>query len=318
MTNVTVKNTTASDIYLVDFGNQLIKAAGDPAGDDTYVFINSQQLASQSTQLFNLVSTGDLSVLDQNGVAFTDVLIAWKHLTGEHQKLPFSELGNKIAVHSSAKPLKANKELYTVWTGAGDDIATGVIGGGPLIQLTTTVGKPTTSLDVEFDVAYGDVYIHQGLVFWENGGMGDSIDMFVTAHPTQLQTVSNLDLIVENNLVKYAPGGPGTGTHGFAANPVLLSRSASKDGNWDYSEATGLVPNLAGTGLYDISDVERSVHRYVNKLIVKGTGETLLRSDETAYIPPGYFIRITLNNGSNTTWGFGCMLEIFRETTYIP
>ncbi len=140
------------------------------------------------------------------------------------------------------------------------------------------------------------------------------------ASPTLLQPAVNLDLEITDNWVHLAAGGPGTGTHGFAASPVLLKRSKSMDGHWDYDEVNGLTPNMAGTGLYKISDIERAVHRYINKIPTRGSsyGYTTLTSDESAWLPPGYFIRVTAHNVSDTAWNACVFMEVFREQTAVP
>jgi len=236
--------------------------------------------------------------------------------------LPFSELGNKLAIHSSAKPAKDSKEFYLVLTGAGDDVtgSPSLLGDGELIQFTLAAGTPSKSIEVKFAPEYGDVYIHEGYAKWESGGIGDYITASVIAEPTMLQTAINLDLEIINNWVKLAAGGPGTGTHGFAATPILIRRSLSKDCDWDYDEINGLVPNTLGTGEYKISDIERSVHRYINKIPTDGSsyGYTQLTSDETAYLPPGYFLRITAYNISDTAWNCSVFMEVFRERTAVP
>lgn len=237
-------------------------------------------------------------------------------------KLPFSELGNKLAIHSSTKPSKAGKEYYLVWTGAGDNVTGSpvTLGDGELMQFALDVSIPKHSIDVKFASDFGDVYIHEGYAKWENGGIGDHICAAVIASPTALQTSVNLDLEIVNNWVKYASGGAGTGTHGFAATPILLKRSKSTDGDWDYDSVNGLVPNSLGTGMYKISDVERAVHKYINKIPTFGNsyGYTRLTSDETAFLPQGYFLRVTAHNVSDTKWTASIFMEVFREQTSVP
>jgi len=237
--------------------------------------------------------------------------------------LPLSELGNKLAIHSSTKPAPpGNKEFYLVWTGAGDDVQStpNVIGDGQMLQFTLTTGKPTESIEVHFSPDFGDVYVHEGYAKWENGGAGDYLEADVIASATPLQTVANKDLEIVDNWVKLAAGGPGTGTHGFAASPTLIKRSKSKDGNWDFSAETGLVPNISATGLYKISDIERAVHHYFNKIPTRGNsyGYENLTSDESAWLPPGYFIRVTANNVSDSDWLACVFMEVFREQTAVP
>ncbi len=236
--------------------------------------------------------------------------------------LPFSDLGNKLAIHSSTKPAITDKDFYLVWTGAGDDVSGSpvTIADGPMLQFSMEPGTATVSVEARFAPEFGDVYIHEGYAKWDNAGLGDYMNASVVTDATQLQTTINLDLEIVDNWVKFATGGAGTGTHGFAASPVLLKRTKSKDGDWNYDEINGLTPNILGTGLYKISDIEREVHKYINKIPTFGSsyGYTNLTSDETAYLPPGYFLRITVHNISNTTWNACVFMEVFREQTAVP
>lgn len=234
-------------------------------------------------------------------------------------ELPMSPDTNKLAVQASAKPLINNKTTYVIWTGAGDNLTTHEIGAGDLLNFDMVPGQASTSKDIKFDSQHGRVWINEGYLRFENAGSGDCASLTIMAPATQLQQLANLDLIVEDNWVKYSSGGPGTGTHGFAATPVLVPRTYSHDGDWDY-DGTNLLPNFAGTGGYKISDIERTVHKYINCIPCRGTCPVYVNmaSDDTAELVYPYFIRITFNNVSNSTWNAQVLMEIYRERTTVP
>jgi len=231
-------------------------------------------------------------------------------------ELPISADTNKLAVQSSAKPMLDGKVTYAVWAGAGDDMVTGETGDGELLDFTMTTGVPMVTKDVRFHPDNGRVWINEAYIRYENAGQGDWTCGIIMAPATQLQQLANLDLIVEDNLVKFAPGGPGTGTHGFAATPALIPRTASRDGDWDY-DGTDLTPNMTGTGAYRISDIEQPVHKFVTKIPCRGTTGTYfnLASDDTAELMYPYFIRVAFTNASDTNWNAQVFLEIYREKT---
>jgi len=238
-----------------------------------------------------------------------------------------SYLGGKLAVHASSKPDIPGIETFVVWTGAGDDITQEdpalSIANGDLLEFQLSPGIGEVIKEIKFDPRHGRVWIHEAYLKFENGGTGDYITSDIVAPPTQLQTVANLDLEVDaNGWVKLAAGGPGTGTHGFAATPALIKRAFSKDGDWDYDETNGLRPNLDGNGLYKISIYERTVSRYVNKIPCYGTttNYVMMSSDETAELPVslGYFMRVRAVNNSDTTWHATIFMEIYRQRTAVP
>lgn len=238
------------------------------------------------------------------------------------ESLTFSTMDNKkLSVHPSYKPYVSGKTTYAVWTGSGDDMDTAGIGEGELIHFLNTPGTPSVSKDIKFHPDNGRVWIHEGYLKFENGGFGDYLEADVVAEATPLQQAVSLDLVVADNWVSYSPGGPGTGTHGFAdpAKIVLIPRTFSKDGDWDY-DGTSLTPNMSGTGGYKISDLERTVHRYINKIPCYGTCQTYfsMSSDETSEILANYFLRITTHNISNSSWNASILMEIYRERTHNP
>jgi hypothetical protein len=233
--------------------------------------------------------------------------------------LTFSELdGKKLAVHPSYKPSVPGGVTYAVWTGCGDDVDSNpsVLGGGPLLHIDTVIDTPEIHKDVKFDgAAFGRVWIHEAYLKFEDAGPGDYVSAAVMAVACPLQQSVNLNLELDGAWVKFAAGGAGTGTHGFAGTPALIPRTFLKDGDWDFDGVT-LTPNVAGTGNYKISQVEAPVHRYVSKIPCHGSSPYFsITSDETAEIPLGYFLRITAHNASNTVWHLSVFMELYRERT---
>jgi len=237
------------------------------------------------------------------------------------ENFPVSEIGKKIWVHNSPKPIIPGKQTYAMWIGCGDDTTNHVIGEGPLLKFNMTIGTPTQTVDAKFDPLFGQVYIHEGYVSWSNAGFGDYISADIVAEPSALQTSINLNLLVDAaGYVSYSPNGPGTGTHGFAATPQLLPRTFSHDGAWNYSPENGLTPNFSNAGDWNINVNEMTTHRFINKIPVCGSSGNYFRmvSNEAFLLPPNYFLRIKAFNNSNTVWNASVVVTCFRERTYQP
>lgn len=265
------------------------------------------------------VAQGNL-IINDGSKDILDVTDAWRYLNGD--TLPKSRLDNtKVAVHSSPKPDISGLTTYAVWTGAGDDMGTGDLGAGPLLHFESEVGVAEKAVDVEFHTDHGRAWLHEGYIKFTGAGTGDEMTADVIARATPLQQSVSLDLVVEDNWIKFAPGGPGTGTHGFLDSDkiALIQRSYSMDGDWDY-DGQSLTPNLSGTGLYKISDIERIAHRFVNRIPCYGTASNFftLSSDETTELPANYFLKVCQKNVSNTVWHASVILEIYRQRTYVP
>lgn len=237
------------------------------------------------------------------------------------EDFPLSDVGDKIAVHSSPKPAELGKTVYVVWTGSGDDLTTDphTLGNGELLQFQMTPGTALVTKDLKFSPSFGNAWIHEAYLSYETAGFGDYITAFVVAPASPLQTVANLMLYLDGTWVKAVPtDGSITPTHGFAGTPSLLPRTFSHDGNWDW-DGTTLSPNYTNTGGYKISHEEKYIHRFVNKIPLHGTNPYFtLTSDESSLLPPGYFLRIEAHNVSNTIWNASVFLEIYREMTNKP
>jgi len=306
--------------YIVQIKNNTISGGtwvGTTIAAGAYHTIAENNLTNWRTDTSVMTDVGSGDLIVNNGT--TDILngaTGYKWLLGDTQ--PLSDLGNKLAVHPSSKPIVPGKEFYLGWIGAGDDIVGHTIGAGDLLEFNLAPGTATVEKIVAFDASFGDVYVHEAYINGSGASSGDYCEGEIWASATSLQQSVNLDYVVETNRIKYAPGGAGTGTHGLAATPVLIPRSYSHDGDWDY-DGTNLTPNFAGTGDYMIMDIDYKAHAYFNKLpmVNNSYGWQILTSDETAYLPSGYFIKIIANNISDTTWRFAVMIEVFREKTAI-
>ena len=238
--------------------------------------------------------------------------------------LPKSTIdGDKLAVHTSYKPEIEGQTTYAIWTGAGDDLnaLNGGNGNGPLLQITTEVDVPESSVKIEFDFdKYGRVWIHEAYIKYTDGKAGDHISSEVYAYGVPVQQVAQLDLILDGDYIKYSPQGPGTGTHGFADPDkiTVIDRSYSDDGDWDWSEENGLAPNFEGKGEFKISTVDKVVHRFINRIPCFGTANSYisLSSDETTELKKGYYAKLTAHNVSNTEWHVSALMELYRVVTY--
>lgn len=226
------------------------------------------------------------------------------------------KMNGKISFHESSRPDTVEKPLITAWTGSGDDIDNHIIWGGDMLAFTMEPGIATKAIDIKFDPLFGDAWIHEAYGMWENAGFGDYINAYTIAPACPLQPFVDKNFIIVDNKVIFSPGGPGTGTHGFAGLPAPVD-SPTKTGTWDYSEETGLVPNFTGTGGYDIWTVEKVSNQFISKLPVAGTtySYVMLQSADSAKLISPFFLRIVANNITDTSWKMWLFITVYREQT---
>jgi len=231
--------------------------------------------------------------------------------------LPTSESsGVKLAIHESSRPQIAGKFFHTYWSGAGDDMSTSTIGEGTILTVDVLSTDTEKSADVQFHKDFGDVYLHEGYVQWENAGWGDCICVEIYATATPLQQATNLDYTIDASVkIRAAAGGPGTGTDGLNGDPVWVPNVAGT-GWWDIVDGSAVF-NSGQTGAYDWYTVEVLANRFMNKIPVYGSSSNyiMLQSADTTLLPSGYLIRIRAENNSSTAWRAWMFMTLYREQT---
>jgi hypothetical protein len=203
--------------------------------------------------------------------------------------------------------------LENYWTGAADNVATGELGTGVPLEITVQPGQTEYSLDAEFDLSV-PTWVWGGQAAWVDAGIGDYASAEFVAKASVLQTTANKDLAIDGDKVVYV--GLGAGTHGFAQTPVLVPNQ-SATGKWNYDVDTNTVTPATDNGKYDIFVTEQVVSRFVNKVMLLGNsnGYKEFASQTGWKIPPGYFVRFSAYNNSQTTWTIAFLLNLIRERT---
>jgi hypothetical protein len=308
----TIIITNTSDVTKQWLGYELIPGEASRISNEA-----GARMVTDDVCLKSLVN-GEMTVSD-GSVVFTPAK-ALSYLRGDITSVRItqtSDIGDqKVWVHQSPKPESKSNQMYAVWAGASDDLVTGEIGAKGHIAIQNEVGVPHKIEDYHFVEDAGGIYIHEAYFMWADAGFGDCFSVEVHAIPSVLQTQANLDLVLAGERVAMAPGGAGTGTHGFASNPVLVP-NGSNSGHWNYSSEEGLTPNMSATGDYDIRTVDTHVHTFMNQIPVYGTcqGYQVFKSHDSARLPVGYYFRVKTHNASNTEWKLFLVASLFRSRT---
>ena len=263
------------------------------------------------------VASKDLIV--NNGTDTTDdfnsAVKGWEWLAADEPE-QVDLATSKHTIHESSRPQIIDKSFHTYWSGAGDDMATPTIGGGPLLAVDVLATDTIKSVDIQFHKDYGDVYLHEGYIQWENAGWGDCICVEVHALATPLQQSVNLDYEIDASVkIKEASGGPGTGTDGLNGDPVWVPNPAGT-GWWDTDGVTATF-SAAQTGAYDWYTIEILTNRFMNMVPVYGSSSNyvMLQSADTTLLPNGYIVRVKAINNSATAWKAWMFMTLYREQT---
>lgn len=184
-----------------------------------------------------------------------------------------------------ATPRQEGTFLY--FTGRGDDIANNLVGKGAKLIIENPTGDTTASMECRF---IDDVFLKDGIAFWENAVFGDSVDMEIvlpSGIPMRAEEVNgNADVIDENGTISY------------------ITASQTPDDTW--------------TGNYFMFPFDYTVHRFVNEFPLIGSNNigTILESSDTAEIQKIFKFKITMNSPSgNMALKLYVVLELYRERT---
>lgn len=323
---MTIYNKTKNGAYKIGQLQKEINASTDIVPSCTGITASGTDLA--------LDIAADLSGAEE--IAMDAIILA--HVpspnTVDVSEFTFSEIDKtKLMVHPSYKPTVDGITTYAVWGGAGDELDVdgnlvddGKIGGGPMLHLSCKTIDTEVTAVAKFHTDNGRIWLHEAYVKFDGGPEGAYLSGGIVAMGTPLQQLGGLDLEITNNIISYAVGGPGTGTHGFADADkiVLVPRSFSHDGEWNYDPlGTPPLTPAAGDGEYRIYDEDTMVHRFVNRISCRGSSPYFsITSDETTELPKHYYVQVSARREDDSAFGVdwyaSILLEIYRERTYKP
>lgn len=176
---------------------------------------------------------------------------------------------------------------FLYFTGKGDDIAGNGIGKGARLIIENTTGETTSFMECAF---IDNVFLKDGMAFWENAVFGDSVDMEIILPANQPMPAEaangNADVVDANGTISYI--------------------------------TAAQVPDASWVGNYYLFPMDYTVHRFVNEFPLNGTNNmgTVLESSDTAEIENIFKFRITMHSpSSNMALKLYVMLELYRERT---
>lgn len=176
---------------------------------------------------------------------------------------------------------------FLYFTGKGDDLANGIVGKGNRLIIENLNGDTELFMECSF---LDNVFLKDGMAFWENAVFGDSVDM---------------EIVLPANLPMPAEGSNG--------NAGVID----EQGTISYITASQ-TPDETWVGDFFLFPMDYVVHRFVNEFPLNGSNNigTILESSDTAEIEKIFKFRITMHSPSgNMALKLYVMLELYRERT---
>jgi hypothetical protein len=165
------------------------------------------------------------------------------------------------------------------FTSRGDDIENAIVGKGSYLSLVNPSGLTDAYSEVSF---LEDIYLKDGIAFWQNAVMGDEI---------------SVEVVLKANTPLYV---------------------ASQTGNFNKDASDNLIPATSWDGSWLILPTDHVLDRFVNSVMIMGdnTHGLNLESSTSAVVPKECKLRLSMNTATNNTAiGVNICLELYRTKT---
>lgn len=167
---------------------------------------------------------------------------------------------------------------YLYFTGEGDDIIGSTIGGGTSFTIDNSVSLTTLN-----SISFGfidDIFIKDGLIFWENAAFGDWMTLEV-----------------------YLP-----------ANTYW--KTPHSTGNFDLVDGS-YIANATWSGEYLMLGADYTVNRFVNKVPLMGSNPmgTLLESSDVDKVAKELKFRASVGTPTSSPIKCAFIIEMYRKST---
>ena len=167
---------------------------------------------------------------------------------------------------------------YLYFTGEGDDSVGSTVGGGTPFLIDNSV-SPTTLNSIIFSFN-DDIYIKDGLIFWQGANFGDwmSLEIFLPAN--------------------------------------TYYKTPHSSGNFDLVDGL-YVDNATWTGEFLMIGADYTLNRFVNKVPLMGDNPmgTLLESSDVDKVAKELRFRATVGTPTNSPIKCAFTIEMYRSST---
>lgn len=342
MKTIIIKNNDNQDYALEDLRSFAITASGTVILSD---FFSAQEIEAADDLIVRIAATSftvnngtdDLSPAD--GIRYClgetwDVDIRSTAMT-----LPIDisdelrDRSGKLRIHQTSR----KTGTIICWTGEGDDTAVpSAVGGGEPFSFNYLKGQsdPLTKY-IDFNMVENETWLHEGYVTWSDCYL-DTLDLMMVTRATSFTVTSGTDCNLYGGYL-IVPAIPGTGTINITSdisehdgglvytpkNDLGIRPTAFWDASWDTTtkKFINIVPNLTGTGTYNLFAAEIPIAHFVRKMPLLNSGFIALNSSDTDQL--GHGMRLKMVADTNTTvsgvgdhdWSIACTMCLHRART---
>jgi len=211
----------------------------------------------------------------------------------------------------------------TEFTGVGDDVTNGVIGGGALLALSSTIVEEK-DLSFQFIRRF---YLAGGAATWKGAVLGDWVRFGLHA-PATVGTSNpgagayvKVEVAPSSGMHVYVPHPTAQGNWDLNLTEKLNSKvgftkvvpvpASNQDGFFDWDMNTGDVAlNVLQKGRYNLFDFDVPMHTFVQKVSIIGESSQLFTvpAVKPYLCLPHWHIKLTINNSTAKILDLGAMI----------
>jgi len=227
---------------------------------------------------------------------------------------------NKLFVNETSRPI--GTKIY--FTSKGDNVAVKTdIGNGELLNLTHTIGDPTTQeVVIDLNMEANLTYIHEGYVMWKDADF-DDLTLTIIPRVSTYEAGTNTNYNLYGGYLIIPAAGNGTVTPTLiqlVEMPVSTDTGLRSAAFWNatWNKTTGqyddITPAPTGNGVYNMFAVEVTLGKFVNHFLLLNSGFMMLQSAESEQLGAGMRVKLTIaTHNTDHNWKAAVGLVFHRQ-----
>jgi len=332
MSTIIIKNTTASNVEIVDLRGFLVTASGTETLSDyfsVYEIAKSDNLISYVADSTFTVNDGTADMPPTEGIKWCLGQFGEVKLFDEYR-----DRSGKLRVHQTSRKLG----MRIMWTGVGDDPTDPhTVGGGMPFTFghdptVSGMGDDPNTKYIDFNCVNNETWLHEGYITWKDAALDTlTLEMVPRVTGFTATTSGNYDLYGGYLIV---PAYPGQGSINITTDITQhdgglvympdndLGEAPTAFWNADWNTTTKEYENIApapyGNGRYNMFIVEVVFARFMNDIALLGSGFIAMNSSDTDQFGHGMRLKMiadTNMHGGDHAWYLGCTMCLHRNSS---
>ena len=232
------------------------------------------------------------------------------------------DLSNKQIIHETSKPFG----LQTFFTSQGDNTSNPMdVGNGADMKIFHEIGDATVHAHyVDLNIAENLTELHEGYIMWQDATF-DQVSLEAVTAVTNYTPDSSTNFNLYGGYLIIPAAGDGNIAVApedmkLVEMPLIEHTRIRPAAFWDASYNTSthaytdIIAKPSGDGTFNMFGTEVNLCKFVNKVMLSGSGFLMLQTADSKQLGQGMRLRLSsfTNNGDHD-WKASCILTFHRE-----